>query len=248
MIAIILAAGYGTRLYPLTKDTAKPLLSVGGQPLINYLIKKVEKTKKLDKIIIITNDKFFKDFSSWKASYRACKKIDIINDGTTSPEDRLGAVGDILFVIDKARINEDILVLGGDNFFEEPLNKFIDFCQRKKMQPVIGAFDIKNKVMADRFGIAQVDSKDKIIDFEEKPKNPKSTLAATCLYFFPKQKLSLLNEFAESGHSRDASGNFIKWLYKEDQVFCFIFKKKWFDIGHIDSYKEINNFLIGRNK
>ena len=118
MIVIILAAGYGTRLYPLTKDTAKPLLRVGKLPLINYLIKKVEKIKKLDKIIVVTNSKFFEDFVSWQKVIRTSKDIEIINDGTMSPEDRLGAVGDILFTVNKKHIVDDVLVLGGDNFFQ----------------------------------------------------------------------------------------------------------------------------------
>lgn len=243
MIAIILAAGYGTRLYPLTKNQAKPLLNVCSRPLIDYIIDKLKTVEDCKKIFVVTNDKFFKDFSSWQKRHALCKKIKIVNDKTKNPEDRLGAVGDIFFTIRHKKISDDILVLGGDNFFQESLDGFIEFAENKTLFSVLGAFDIKNKAKARRFGIIKLDKKNKIINFQEKPKTPSSTLAATCLYFFPKEKLSLFKEYNLTHHSKDASGSFIQWLYRREDVYGYVFSKKWFDIGHKDSYKEINNFL-----
>lgn len=245
MKAIILAAGYGTRLYPLTKNQAKPLLDVGGKPLIDYIIDKLKKIKDCREIFVVTNNKFFNDFFAWKKNHALCKRIKVINDKTNSPEDRLGAVGDILFAIKDRKISDDILVLGGDNFFQAGLDKFIKFAKINKPYATLAAFDVNSKILARHFGIVKLNKKHKIINFEEKPKNPKSTLAATCLYFFPKAKLSLFEEYNLTHHCKDASGSFIQWLYNREDVYGFIFKECWYDIGHKETYKQINNFLNG---
>ncbi|MFC1703161.1 nucleotidyltransferase family protein [Candidatus Omnitrophota bacterium] len=250
MKALILAAGYGTRLYPLTKNMPKPLLTVGKQPMINHLVQKLTSLEGLTEIVVITNDKFFATFKDWQAQNDAALTkipINIVNDGTTSPEDRLGAIGDIYFAIKEKHIAEDTLVIGGDNIFDFELNEFVQFAQSVRPRKSIGLVDIQKIADAQRFGVVALDADKKIISFEEKPREPKSSLVAMCLYYLPQEGLALISEYIEKcakNHSeKDTSGTYIKWLYKKEDVFGFVFQGRWYDIGHIESYNEVQNYF-----
>ncbi|MCF7907968.1 MAG: nucleotidyltransferase family protein [Candidatus Omnitrophica bacterium] len=236
MKVIILAAGYGTRLYPLTYHIAKPLLLVNKKPMLNFLIDKIAILKKsfpIDEVRVVVNDKFYKDFLAWEKRYKI--KVKIVNDGSTSPDDRLGAIKDMRFAMGKEKC--DWLILGGDNLFEDSLTSFLDFALDKESNPSIGLYDLKSKKEATRFGIVSLNTKSRIVKFAEKPKKPASTLAASCVYFFPKKSLGLLNTFVKGHRSVDASGRYIAWLVRTAKVFGYILKGKWIDIGHIDSLK-----------
>ena len=151
--ALILAAGYGTRLYPLTKDMPKPLLLIKNKPIINHLIEKIEAVKDINEVFVVTNDKFFGHFKEWQASVKEKFKelsIKIINDGSVSAEERKGAMGDVGFVIFNEKIKDDLLVIGGDNLFDQGLSEFINFSIREKHKATIGLFDIEEKKQASR--------------------------------------------------------------------------------------------------
>lgn len=232
----ILAAGYGTRLYPLTYHIAKPLLPIGKIPMLNFLIDKVNALKdkfSIDEVRIVANDKFYKDFLVWKKKYKI--KAKILNDGSTSPEDRLGAIKDMRFALNSTKA--DWLILGGDNLFDDDLSGFLEFAHSNKPYPSIGLYDVKSKKDAQRFGIVSLNSRSRIIKFAEKPKKPASTLAASCIYFFPKKSLSLLNSFVKGHKDVDASGRYIAWLVRKAKVFGYTLKGKWIDIGHLASLK-----------
>ncbi len=232
---LILAAGYGTRLYPITINLPKPLVPVCGRPLINFLIDKIEKLKskfEIKELNIVSNEKFYKNFLKWKKKYNI--NANIINDGSTSPEDRLGAVKDIKTGI--AGKKKNWLILGGDNLFTDNLVDFLEF-SFKKNKTCIGLYDVKKKKLASRYGIVKIDKERRIVKLEEKPKNPFSTLAASCIYFFPKDSLKLLDTFLKLEKHPDASGKYIKWLSEETEVFGYTLKGKWTDIGHIDSLR-----------
>ncbi len=233
MKAIVLAAGYATRLYPLTKDNPKPLLEVGKKPIIEYIISKIEEIHDIDRIVIITNNKFFPNFDEWAKKYSCSKQIKVINDNTKSNEDRLGAIGDIKFVIDKEKIDDDILVIAGDNLFEFSLTKMVDLFKKKK-SPVIALYDVQSKELAKKYGIVTTDSNNKIINFVEKPANPESTLASTGVYLFPKNTLKLISEYLANRGSQDKTGSFLEWLYKKKDIYCCTFKEKWYDIGSFE--------------
>ena len=236
----ILAAGYGTRLYPLTKRIAKPLISVNNKPMINYLVDKIKILSDrfpVDEVRIVVNNKFYKSFLSWKKKYKI--KAKILNDGSDSPEDRLGAIKDMRFAIGK--VKADWLVLGGDNLFQDDLKGFIKFAKENKSYPSIGLYDVKSKKMARRFGVVMLNKEKRISKFQEKPKKPLSTLAASCVYFFPKQSLHLFDSFISNNGNVDASGKYIAWLSKESKVFGYTLAGKWIDIGHFDSLKEAEN-------
>mgnify|MGYP001603829605 CR=1 FL=1 len=239
MKVLLLAAGYATRLYPLTLNTPKPLLEVAGKTVMGYIFDLIEPLKEVDEVFIATNKKFYQNFEDWKQRFSSSKKITVIDDGTTSNETRLGATGDIEFVIEKENISDDLLVLAGDNLFKADLSIFTNFCISKKPSITIGLYDIKDLILAASYGIVSIDKNNKIIDFKEKPANPASTLAAMCLYFFPKERLGIMKRYMGMDNAKDAPGYFLEWLYKRESVFGYVFKdKKWFDIGDKKSLDE----------
>jgi glucose-1-phosphate thymidylyltransferase len=232
MKALILAAGYATRLYPLTREYPKSLLAVKGSPIIDHIIDRLTQVDEIDEFIVITNDKFFRQFKAWQAKHRLKKKISIINDLTRDNATRLGAIGDMDFAINKKRIKEDLLVIGGDNLFNGCLNRFLYFARKFHGSAVIGAYDIKKKSEASKYGVIRLDKSKRVVDFQEKPKDPKSTLVAMCLYYFPKARLGLIKEYLDTKVKKDdAMGFYIDWLRNRVPVYGYAFSGKWFDIG-----------------
>jgi len=242
MKALLLAAGYATRLYPLTLNQPKPLLDVAGRPVIEFILDIIEPLKEVDEVFIVTNHKFHGHFEKWKEKFSGSKKkITVLNDGTLSNEDRLGATGDIEFVIKKKGIKDDLLILAGDNIFKTDLRDFIDFSISKRPSISIGLYDVEDLQLAKKYGIVSLSDDKKVLEFKEKPAEAKSTLAAKCLYFFPKEKLDVMREYLKTDTSKDAPGFFLEWLSKKDIMFGYVFKgEKWFDIGDKASYEEAN--------
>ena len=240
MKALILAAGYGTRLYPLIKDTPKALIDIQGKPLTNHILDRVQSLKSLNEILVVTNNKFFGHFQKWvlKEQPRCPHPITLINDGTEENEKRLGAVGDVAFVLDHKRITDDLLVVGGDNLFDYSLDNFVAFASQKPMAVTIGLYDIGNYEQAKSFGVVALDSRQKVIHFQEKPRIPQSTWIAMCCYYFPPKTLGSFKQYLESSNKTDRAGDYIKWLSQQIDVFGFKFSGKWYDIGNIESYQD----------
>jgi len=242
MRVAILAAGYGTRLYPLTLQIAKPLVLINNKPIINFIIDKIEILRKeifIEETRIVVNSKFYKDFLVWKKEYKI--KAKILSDGSNSPQDMLGAVRDIKFVIGNSK--SDWLIIGGDNLFEDNLIDFIKLAKDKKPHPLIGLYDIKDKKIANRFGIVSLNKNMEVARLQEKPNNPSSTLAATCIYFFPKESLIFLKIMLKENDKVDAAGKYIAWLSERVKVFGYTLKGKWIDIGHFDSLEEARKYF-----
>jgi len=242
--AVILAAGYATRLYPLTLNMPKPLLFVRpGKTVIDFIVDQLEAVPAIKEIIVVTNHKFYSDFLTWSQRRKHSVKLTVLDDRTQSNEDRLGAVGDLYFAVKKRKVTSDLIVFGGDNLFDHGFGKFIEFAQRNRPFASLGLFDIRSKKEATRFGVVNVDKNLKVICFEEKPKKPKSTQVATCLYYFPKETLSLLTKYMKDATTKkDAPGNYIHWLLEEKGVYGFTLEQgHWVDIGHFDSYKDVVN-------
>jgi glucose-1-phosphate thymidylyltransferase len=236
--AIILAAGYATRLYPLTRNMPKPLLEVAGKPMIEHIINKLEEVDIVDRIYIVTNDKFEQNFIDWLRSFDAKKSIEIVNDGTKSNDDRRGALGDIQYTIDAKKIDDDIIAIAGDNIFEFSLAGVADLFQKTKSN-VIALHNVKNIELAKQYGVVRIKN-NVVADFEEKPAHPKSALISTGIYLFPKKTLTLIKKYIDEGNNPDKTGSFIEWLYKRDKVYAYVTDKPWYDIGDIEQLKKAN--------
>jgi glucose-1-phosphate thymidylyltransferase len=235
---LILAAGYATRLYPLTKEYPKPLLEVKNKPIIDHIIGKLGPIKSIDEIIVVTNSKFINKFKEWTSNIKESNKITLVDDRTKNNADRLGAIGDVSFVLNRKHIKDDLLIIGGDNLFSGNLKGFIDFALKNKPNATIGAYKLKNIKDASKYGVVKVDKMKRVIEFQEKPENPKSPLVAMCLYFIPQGQSDLINDYMKIRKGKlDATGKYIDWLKSKNDIYCFIFKGSWYDIG---DYKYLN--------
>ncbi len=243
MKAIILAAGYATRLYPLTKNCPKPLLPVANKPILNYIIENIKNIKRIDKIFIISNNKFYRNYKEW-LQVQQFKNLDIqiLNDGSTSNENRLGALKDLLWCIKVKKLEDDFLVVAGDNLYNFELAEMIDFYDKKNAN-IIGVTNLKNKENIRNFGVVEFDENHKITNFIEKPVYSNVTTIAIGVYLFVQKIVSFLEEYIDSNNNSDAPGYFLEWLYKKDDIYAFVFEKPWFDIGDIDSYRRAKEFF-----
>jgi len=214
----------------------KPLLEAAGKPIIEHIINRLEELDIVDKIYIITNDKFEQNFKQWLNNFDAKKPIEIINDGTKSNENRLGALGDVYYAINTKKINNDIIVVAGDNLFKFSLNEAVNLFKKKKSN-VIALHDVKDTELAKKYGVVGVEN-NIVVNFEEKPIKPKSTLVSTGIYLFPKKTLPLIKKYISQGNNPDKTGSFIEWLYKRDTVYAYVTEKSWYDIGSIEQLKE----------
>lgn len=236
MKALLLAAGYGTRLYPLTKNLPKPLLSVGRKPMIEWILDRILPVPGLDGVAVVTNARFAPQFETWRRGYGSKVPITVWNDGTTSNEDRLGAVGDIDFVLREGKIDDDLLVVAGDNLFEFDPARAVE-TGRAKGGPVVCLKDMPGAgPLISQYSVVTLDAAGKITSFEEKPARPKTTLISICAYWFPKSTLSLVRKYLSGGHNKDQPGWYIQWLVKQVPTYGHVIEGLWFDIGDIDSY------------
>ena len=220
-------------MYPLTKEYPKSLLEVRGKPILDYIVDKLEAVDEVSEIIIITNSKFIAKFRQWKKRAQAQKKLTLVDDRTRANSDRLGAIGDVDFAINKQGIKEDLLVIGGDNLFSGSLVSFLRFAGRKKPSAAIGLYQLQEIKDASRYGVVKLDGDKKVINFTEKPRHPKSKLVAMCLYFIPRERLSLIKDYMKLSKKADATGNYIDWLKERVDTYGFIFHGDWYDIGDL---------------
>lgn len=241
MKAVILAAGYATRLRPLTDDVPKHLLPVGGRPMLDWVLDRVGEVEEVDAIHLVTNSRFAPAFTAWAES----SHVAVHDDGTTSNEDRLGAVGDLRLAIETAGLeNDELLVLAGDNLFELSLPRFVEWW-RAKSQPgsAVPLHDVGDLELATHYGIAETGADDRIVRFVEKPSDPPSTLASTLIYLVPPEHARLVETYLEEGQSPDNAGSFLGWLAGREPVYGYRFEGSWFDIGNRDQLLEADNRL-----
>jgi glucose-1-phosphate thymidylyltransferase len=240
MKVLILAAGYATRLYPLTLTQPKPLLDVAGQPMIDYVLDNIAPIGGIDRVYVVTNAKFAGQFQKWADQYRATKsKLDftIVNDGSTDDTNKLGAIGDIHLVLTREKIDDDLIVVAGDNLFSEALKGFGDIC-REKNAPVLAVYDVGSLEEIKKYNSITLDASGKITFFEEKPKNPTSTLTGIALYYYPKASVPLIHQYIAEKNNPDQPGRLVQWLYTRTPVYTWTVPGIWFDIGSKDSLEE----------
>jgi glucose-1-phosphate thymidylyltransferase len=245
MNVLILAAGYATRLYPLTLNKAKPLLVVGRKPIIEWLVDNLSGIPDLETIYIVTNDKFAADFQTWSLSYQKRHpefKFRIINDGSTSDEDKLGAIGDINFVVTQENLSEtSLLIAAGDNLFTNSLADFVEYARNTDV--TIAAYDVGDSEAIKKYGNVSVDAEGILTRFEEKPQKPQGTLAAIALYYYSPAVLSLLKTYLSAGNNPDQPGRFVQWLYTRKPVKTFQIKGRWLDIGSKETLENADKIL-----
>jgi glucose-1-phosphate thymidylyltransferase len=236
MKAVILAAGYATRLYPLTLDRPKALLDVAGRPMVEHLLEQLQGVEELDGIYLVTNSKFAGAFRDWATGW-AGTEVQIVDDGTVDEETKLGAIGDLELTIREAAIDDDLIVLAGDNLFSESLAPFGEFA-RQKDAPVLGVYDVGDLEAIRRYNAIELDEDARLTFFEEKPEQPRSTLTGIALYFYPRQSLGLVREYLEAGNNPDQPGRLVQWLYPRTPVYAWRVPGRWYDIGSAETLAE----------
>lgn len=237
MKALILAAGYATRLYPLTRNFPKPLLDVGGRPMLDLLMKSLRPLG-FSEILVVSNRKLLPHFEAWAKDMQGhTPPLTILDDGSLTEDDRLGAIGDMAFAVKTARIQEPLLVIAGDNLFDFSLEPFMrDF--QKRTNPLVGLYEYPKWNHLSKYGIVTLDSEDRFVELVEKPKDPKSNLVSMCLYAFPADSLPWLEAYLSGTDPKDAPGNYIRWLMTKTTVFGHRFQGVWLDIGDLDSLQD----------
>jgi glucose-1-phosphate thymidylyltransferase len=245
MNALILAAGYATRLYPLTLTKAKPLLQVGGKPIIEWVVDNLLEVPELGTVYLVTNDKFAADFQNWANRYQDRHpklKIKVINDGSKSDDDKLGAIGDINLVLTRENlIEDDLLIVAGDNLFRTPLASFVKAARNS--EATVAVYDVGDFDAMKKYGAVTVDTHGTITHFEEKPKEAKSTLAAVALYYYSRAILPLFTTYLAAGNNPDQPGRFLQWLYSRKPVSTFQIKGEWLDIGSKETLEKANQMF-----
>lgn len=248
MKVIILAAGYATRLYPLTLTQPKPLLPVAGKPMVEYVLDNLAPVGGIDRVYVVTNAKFAGHFQKWSDEYRAAKSklnFTIVNDGSTDDSNKLGAIGDIHFVIEKEKVDDDIVIVAGDNLFSDKLGDFGEFIRRKNA-PVLALYDVGSLEEIKKYNSISVDADGKITFFEEKPKNPTSTLTGIALYFYPRSAIALIRQYIAEGNNPDQPGRLVQWLYTRTPVYTWRVPGLWYDIGSKETLEEANKIFAGK--
>ena len=244
MKAIILAAGYATRLYPLTLNRPKALLPIGEKPIIDHIVEKMDEVDELDEIFVVSNDKFASHFEAWAKTAKSRVPITVLNDGTTDDSNKRGAIGDIAFVIEEAQVDDDLMVIAGDNFFTYSLADYVRFF-REKDRDCVCVKVWEDESQLSQFGIALLDEKGMVLDIEEKPAKPKSNTAVFAAYLYKKETVPMFAEYLAAGNKPDAPGNFPAWLYLQKEVYAYTFEGECYDIGTPDSYREVCEIYKG---
>lgn len=242
MICLILAAGYATRLYPLTENFPKPLLKVGEKTILDHLTDDINAGGKVSEFVVISNHKFAYHFEEWAKTKPY--KITVVDDGTSTNETRLGAVKDIKFATDKLDLDDDMLIIAGDNVLDFSLNKFVDYAESKNASCVMRYFESEKKKLQ-KCGVLELDDADLILNMEEKPQEPKSNWCCPPFYFYKKSDISRIGEAIDNGCGVDAPGSLVSWMCKNSKVYAFEMPGSRYDIGNLESYEKVQKEYRG---
>ena len=245
MKLVILAAGYATRLYQLTLNRPKPLLPIAGKPMVDHVLASLGPIEAIDEAFVVTNEKFTEHFEDWAGSRDIsdfAAPVRVVNDHSTGDDNKLGAIGDLHLVLKNRNIDDDVIVVAGDNLFSNALGEYGRLCAEKKA-PVLGVYDVGGLHEATKFGVVEVDANGCILSFEEKPAAPKSTLIGIALYHYPKAVLPLIDQYIEDGNNPDQPGRLIQWLYPRMPVYTWSVPGTWYDIGSKETLEEANRIF-----
>jgi glucose-1-phosphate thymidylyltransferase len=236
MKAVVLAGGYAKRLQPVLRNIPKPLLPVKDKAIVDYIVEKLFELKGVDEIIVLTNRRLAGQFREW-AKNRKYRGIKIIAEPSRHEEEKLGSLGAIAWLISIKRLEEDCLIIGGDNLFTSSLKPVMKF-YGKIRAPLLVVYDLRSKRLAREYSVVKLDSKSRVIGFVEKPEKPDSTLIGTCIYVMPKKILKMLHEYLREKGNPDSPGHFIQWLHKRTNVYGYRLKGQWHDVGTPRTYRK----------
>ena len=239
MKALLLAAGYGTRLRPLTDRMPKELLPVGGRPIVDWILDRVSEVEAVEETHLVTNAAKAPHFARWAEE----RGVVVHDDGTTTNETRLGAIGDLAFVLERIGVDDDLLVVAGDNLFEFSLADYVRWWQGRGRASAIAVRDVGTRELASLYGVVDVDADDRVTAFVEKPPDPPSTLAAIATYVFHREHLPHVERYLAEGNEPDQPGRFVAWLHPREPVYAYRFEESWFDIGDFEQLLLADNRL-----
>lgn len=242
MKCLILAAGYATRLYPLTENFPKPLLEVKGKTILDWLVDDIDSSSLVDEYVIISNHKYAHHFEAWAKT--KTQKITVVDDGTSSNETRLGAVKDIQYAIDTLSLDDEMLVIAGDNVLDFSLTKFIEYAKEKNASCIMRYYEPDGKRLL-KSGVVTVDENDKILKMTEKSPAPETNWCCPPFYFYTKEDARLVGKGIEAGCGTDAPGSYIAWLCTVTQVYAMEMPGKRYDIGNLESYEMVRKEYKG---
>ena len=245
MNALVLAAGYATRLRPLTDELPKQLLPVGGRPMLDWIADKLDEVPDLREIHVVTNARYAPAFQEWA---RNRPGVSVHDDGTASNDDRLGAIGDVAFVLGRTDLGGDhLLAIAGDNLFDASLADYVAWWREKGTASALAVHDVGDRELARQYGVVELGPDERVLDFVEKPPEPPSTLAATATYIFHREHLPLVETYLAAGNPADQPGNFIAWLHRREPVYGYALPGAWHDIGTPEQLLEADNRLRARS-
>jgi glucose-1-phosphate thymidylyltransferase len=225
--ALVLAAGYATRLRPLTETFPKELLPVAGRPILDWILDKVAEVRDVDAVHVVTNARKAAFFREWARG----RDVVVHDDGTSSNETRLGAIGDIAFAVAEGALDDDVLVIAGDNLFDFSLADYVAFWRACGRASALAVHDVGSLELARRYGIVAVDGESRVLDLVEKPQEPPSTLAATATYLLHRAHVPLVARYLADGNAPDPPGSFFVWLFAREPLYAYRFDGDWLDIG-----------------
>ncbi len=237
MVCILLAAGYATRLYPLTENKPKALLELGQKTILDMIVDKIEEVEDITHIYIVTNARFYEQFKEWADNFKGSSSVSVLNDFTTNNDNRLGAIGDLKYTIETYNIDDELLVMASDNIFDFSLNDFVKL-YREKDADMICANAVEDAEALKSMGVAEVDDDMKVTGFEEKPANPKTNIGVSPFYLYKKETVPMISQYLDEGNNKDAPGNFVPWLITKKPVYAFITDGMRIDIGTPETYYE----------
>jgi glucose-1-phosphate thymidylyltransferase len=251
MNLIVLAAGYATRLYPLTLNQPKPLLPVAGRPMIDHVLTALLPAGPFERIFVVTNAKFTPHFEQWardrnRPSAGPALPVRIVNDQSTDETNKLGAIGDLHLVLARESVSSDVMVIAGDNLFSEPLEGFGERC-RQHRAPVLGIYDVGDLEAIRKYNAITLDAEGRITFFEEKPLHPQSTLTGIALYYYPAETLPLIRRYVAEGNNPDQPGRLVQWLYPRVPFYTWKVPGMWYDIGSKETLAEADRLFSRRS-
>ena len=242
MKCLILAAGYATRLYPLTENFPKPLLTVGDKAILDWLVDDIDTAGQVDEYIVISNHKYAHHFASWAKGKR--QKITVVDDGTSTNETRLGAVKDIQYAIDQLGLAEDMLVIAGDNVLDFSLTRFMEYAKQKETSCIMRYYEPEDKKLC-KCGVVTMDENDKVLHMAEKPAVPATHWCCPPFYYYTAADARLVQKGIDSGCGTDAPGSYIAWLCTQTAVHAMEMPGRRYDIGNLESYEQVKKEFRG---